>query len=163
MIIGCTVWNCTTEGKLLDIIARNIAGIFVALDIVYVVVSPCKSLLWLTASIAPSWCRLLLLRWSRARSSRCRKCTSVSLHMRTMIRLTVLQDTHIYMTGVAMQQTFTLGFLAYAIAFHRSLGRDASLDAARQRKVLRLLYVLYLCLLFISVSNASPGRYQNPC
>ena len=65
--------------------------------------------------------------------------------------LTTSADLHIYMAGVGMQQLFILLFLLYAMAFHRQITREQTLDTATRSKALTMLYSLYVCLALITV------------
>lgn len=60
---------------------------------------------------------------------------------------------HIYMAGVGVQQLFILLFVVCAIVLHRKILRQHPPDT---KKALQLLYVLYACLVFITVSTFLP-------
>jgi hypothetical protein len=59
------------------------------------------------------------------------------------------------MIGVGIQQFFILVFLVYAIGFHRTLADEQAADKVASRRATTLLYTLYLCLCFITVSRQS--------
>ncbi|RMZ37304.1 hypothetical protein CA14_011483 [Aspergillus flavus] len=61
---------------------------------------------------------------------------------------TEMTGLHIYMAGVGVQQLFILLFVVCAIVLHRKILRQHPQDT---KKALQLLYVLYACLVFITL------------
>ena len=71
----------------------------------------------------------------------------------------LLPGLHIYMGGIGLQQFFICCFVGLAIRFQRQMKRDA--PVTDQKRALRMLYILYAVLTFITVSLTLPITISN--